>query len=188
MVTPIATATNTAGPPINVGSDPRRIAITPDGKTAYVAAYRSDTVTPIATATNTAGPPINVGSNPGAIAITPDGRTAYVLNSDDGGPGTVTPIATATNTAGPPITTGNGPYYIAITPATVIRAPAFASSSAATAAYGARFSFTVTTTGSPHPGSPGPAGCPRAYGLRTTGTARPRSPGNPGRELPGCTR
>ena len=35
-VTPIATATNTAGTPITVGSDPDAIAITPDGKTAYV--------------------------------------------------------------------------------------------------------------------------------------------------------
>src|ERR1019366_7975036 len=36
-VTPIATATNTAGTPITVGSQPTVIAITPDGKTAYVA-------------------------------------------------------------------------------------------------------------------------------------------------------
>ena len=36
-MTPIATATNTAGPPITVGSGPDAIAITPDGKTAYVA-------------------------------------------------------------------------------------------------------------------------------------------------------
>ena len=70
-MTPIATATNTAGPPITVGSDPVAIAITPDGKTAYVTNRGSGTVTPIATATNTAGPPITVGSDPSAIAITP---------------------------------------------------------------------------------------------------------------------
>ena len=61
-MTPIATATNTAGPPITVGNDPDDIAITPDGKTAYVANSGSGTVTPIATATNTAGPPITVGN------------------------------------------------------------------------------------------------------------------------------
>ena len=44
---------------------PVAIAITPDGKTAYVANFGSGTVTPIATATNTAGPPIPVGSSPG---------------------------------------------------------------------------------------------------------------------------
>ena len=35
-VTPIATATNTAGKPIRVGAVPQAIAMTPDGKTAYV--------------------------------------------------------------------------------------------------------------------------------------------------------
>ena len=105
-------------------------------------------MTPIATATNTAGPPITVGSEPDAIAITPDGKTAYAANF---GSGTVTPIATATNTAGPPITVGSEPIAIAITPATVTRAPVFTSRSAATAAYGAAFSFMVTTTGSPAP-------------------------------------
>ena len=35
-MTPINTATNTAGTPITVGSRPGAIAITPDGKTAYV--------------------------------------------------------------------------------------------------------------------------------------------------------
>ena len=63
----------------------------------------------------------------------------------------MTPIATATNTAGPPITVGSEPIAIAITPATVTRAPVFTSRSAATAAYGAAFSFMVTTTGSPAP-------------------------------------
>ena len=115
-VTPIATATNTAGSPITTGNQPFDIAITPNGKTAYVAngAYVGPgTVTPIATATNTAGPPITTGTEPQDIAITPDGKTAYVTNA---GSGTVTPIATATNTAGPPITVGSGPFDDAITP------------------------------------------------------------------------
>ena len=111
-VTPIATATNTAGTPITVGSLAAGIAITPNGKTAYVASQGSGTVTPIATATNTVGTPITVGHGSDAIAITPNGRTAYVANYT----GTVTPIATATNTAGTPITIGNEPAAIAITP------------------------------------------------------------------------
>ena len=65
-MTPIATATNTAGPPITTGDNPDAIAITPDGKTAYVVNADSGTVTPITTATNTAGPPIPVGSDPAA--------------------------------------------------------------------------------------------------------------------------
>ena len=94
-VTPISTATDTPGRPITVGAFPFAIAITPDGKTAYVVIAGSGTVTPIATATNTPGHPIPVGREPLAIAITPDGRTAYVVSC---GPNTVTPIATTTNT------------------------------------------------------------------------------------------
>src|SRR5215467_10300818 len=61
-VTPIRTATNTALPPIKVGDYPQAIAITPDGKTAYVVNSGSypGTVTPIRTATNTSLPPIKV--------------------------------------------------------------------------------------------------------------------------------
>src|SRR5262249_56804877 len=93
-VTPTRTATNTALPPINAGDNPDAIAITPHGKTVYVAnyVYRGGTVTPIRTATKTALPPIKTGRSPAAIAITPDGKTAYVVNFDSG---TVTPIRTA---------------------------------------------------------------------------------------------
>ena len=46
------------------------IAITPDGKTAYVAT--AGAVIPISTATNKPGTPIHVGpGSPAAIAITP---------------------------------------------------------------------------------------------------------------------
>ena len=88
-VTPIATATNTPGKPIQVGvaddlpDRPGGIAITPDGKTAYIANVDSGTVTPITMATNTTGEPIRVGKAPGPIAITPDGKTAYVANGAD---------------------------------------------------------------------------------------------------------
>ena len=70
-MTPISTATNRPGTPIKVGHGPDGIAITPDGKTAYVANYYSDTVTPILTATNTTERSIKVGRGPGPIAITP---------------------------------------------------------------------------------------------------------------------
>ena len=107
-VIPISTTTNTAGKRIRVGKEPDAIAITPDGRTAYVAGLGSGTVTPIATATNTPGPAIRVGrANAGlvAIAITPDGQTAYVVN-DGTSPGTVVPISTATDRAGKPISVG----------------------------------------------------------------------------------
>jgi YVTN family beta-propeller protein len=106
-VTPINTATNTAGTPIKTGPAPFAVAMaaTPDSRTVYVVNEDPGTVTPINTATNTAGKNIKVGVTPGAIVVTPDGKTAYVLNLAQGDPGkgTVTPIDTATNTTGKPI-------------------------------------------------------------------------------------
>jgi len=110
-VVPITTATNTAGKPINVGAVAESIAITPDGKTAYVPNSRSGTVTAISTVTNTAEAPIKVGTGPVAVAFTPDGKTAYVVSL---GADTVTPISTATNTPGKPIRAGIRPYAIVV--------------------------------------------------------------------------
>ena len=45
-VTPINTATNTTEPVIGVGADPQKVAITPNGATAYVTNRGSNTVTP----------------------------------------------------------------------------------------------------------------------------------------------
>jgi DNA-binding beta-propeller fold protein YncE len=73
-VTPIATGTNTPGPPITVGGGPAAIAVTPDSKTVYVVNYGSGktagTVTPITIATNQAGRPVHVGQGVVTIAIT----------------------------------------------------------------------------------------------------------------------
>ena len=81
-----------AGEPIKVDVGPELIAITPNGKTAYVAVLSSRRVIPINTATNTAGKPIKVGLGPDFIAFTPNGETAYVANYNSG---TVTPIRSA---------------------------------------------------------------------------------------------
>src|SRR5437763_5900872 len=59
-VTPVVTATNKTLPPIVAKGVPAAIAITPDGKTAYIA-YNSGTVIPIRTATNKTLRPIKVG-------------------------------------------------------------------------------------------------------------------------------
>jgi YVTN family beta-propeller protein len=112
-VTPVNLVTRKAGRAIGVGADPDAIAVTPDGKTAYVANSGSGTVTPISTVTGTAGPVIAVGTDPQAVTVTPDGKTAYVLNS---GSDTVTPIAVATGAAGPAIPVGASPRAMALTP------------------------------------------------------------------------
>jgi DNA-binding beta-propeller fold protein YncE len=131
LVIPISTATNKAGHPIKVGSDHfiNQIAITPDGKTAYVVTLPpvpGNVVIPISTATHKAGKPIRFGSDchpvvEGGysfttfdfIAITPDGKTAYVACGS-----AVVPVSTATNTAGKPIHVPPNtiPQAIAITP------------------------------------------------------------------------
>jgi hypothetical protein len=87
-VVPVQVATGTVGPPIEPGLSakfggsppeflPVALAITPDGKTAYVVAPDGDTayvstggpVIPIQVATNIPGPPIYAGSGSGYIAI-----------------------------------------------------------------------------------------------------------------------
>ena len=75
-MTPIRTATDTALKAINVGNSggsAMLIAITPDGKTAYV---RSGVhVVPINTSTDTAGKPVDIPfSQDMAMAITPNGK------------------------------------------------------------------------------------------------------------------
>ena len=69
-MTAISTATNTVAKTIKARYA-NAIAITPNGKTAYVTTAR-DLVIPIRTASNTPGAAIKVGQLPVAIAITPD--------------------------------------------------------------------------------------------------------------------
>lgn len=115
----ISTVAGTAGRPVRVKPGPVAMAITPDGKTLYVASagnhHGPGWVTPISVATGKAEPPIAVATAPSSMAITPNGKTLYVL--DIGGPArTVTPITVATNTARSPITVGPAPAVLAITP------------------------------------------------------------------------
>jgi YVTN family beta-propeller protein len=112
-VTPINLATNKPGAEIKVGSVPQRVAITPDGKTAYVTNDLFNSVTPINLATNTPGTEIKVGAGPIGIGITPDGKTAYVCN---GGANSVTPIEVATNKPGTEIKVGETPKSCVVSP------------------------------------------------------------------------
>jgi YVTN family beta-propeller protein len=133
-VTPVSTATNTAGPLIELGptavatwasGSAQIMAVTPNGQALYVAynrlgGTRISYVVPISTATNTALPRIDTARGLNSIAITPDGTTAYVTrdryrNGFDI-PGQIVPINTATNTAGRGILVGLRPTVIGITP------------------------------------------------------------------------
>ena len=129
VAVPIDTVTHTAGPEIEVETDPTlgigserwSIAITPDGATAYVGSVltppppftNQGMVIPIDLATDTPGPRISTGGSPKDIAITPDGATAFVAGDVTN---SVIPIDIATNTPEAPITVGDSPTGIAITP------------------------------------------------------------------------
>ena len=122
-VTPISTATNTAGKPIPIKHvafplAPNLMVITPDGKTLY--AVGNTTVTPISTATNTAGTTIHVAPRLGTdstVAITPDGRTVYVGGLSLRNTGNfVVPVSTATGAVGKAIVVRGDPYSMAVAP------------------------------------------------------------------------
>lgn len=107
IITPISVATNKAGAQIaapSVGSleGVGAIAITPNGKTAYLAGGSTGAVTPVNVATNKPARAIQLATpaDAEAIAITPYGKTAYVA---EGGTGMITPINLTTGTAGQPI-------------------------------------------------------------------------------------
>ena len=114
-VVPIATATDRPGRPIAVGTAPQAIAITPNGKRAYVLngidaattpATTPATVTPIDLATGTALRPIKVGTLPLSMTMSPNGKLLYVVDSSQSNPGepsAITPVATATDTPAPAI-------------------------------------------------------------------------------------
>jgi YVTN family beta-propeller protein len=91
-------------------SYPLGIAISPDGKTAYVVLDNNDTLTKIdlTQATPVEGPEIRVGNVPHSVVISPDGSTAYVSNeggriataSDFQGYSNGTPVVAAYPTGG----------------------------------------------------------------------------------------
>jgi YVTN family beta-propeller protein len=66
-VSVIATASNTVGATVAVGTDPVGVAVTPDGSKVYVANNEPNTVSVIATASNTVTGTIAVGSGPFAF-------------------------------------------------------------------------------------------------------------------------
>jgi YVTN family beta-propeller protein len=84
---------------IAVGRRPFGVAITPDGRRAYVASHGVPSVSVIDTATNRVTATISTGPYPFAVDITPDGSRVYLTHSSFfTGQGSVSVISTATNT------------------------------------------------------------------------------------------
>ena len=99
---------------ISVGQAPTGVAISPDGRHAYITNQNSANVSVIDTVRNTITAAVSVGSRPFGVTTTPDGRHAYVTNF---GSNTVSVIDTLTNTVATTIPVGSFPGAVAITPA-----------------------------------------------------------------------
>lgn len=116
----IDTATNTMVSTIPISDYATDVAITPNGRYAYVTHYYSGTVSVIDTATNTVVDSLvpMAGYTANAVAISPNGSRAYVANylNDGTGTGIVSVIDTATNTVVSTISVGNYPHAVAFTP------------------------------------------------------------------------
>ena len=74
------------GPVPAGGDDPRSIALSPDGKSAYVTNFFGNTISqydidPVSGGLSPKSPAtVAAGFRPDSIVVTPDGRSAYVVN------------------------------------------------------------------------------------------------------------
>jgi YVTN family beta-propeller protein/parallel beta-helix repeat protein len=112
-VSGIDIATGTVITKVKVGGAPKEIAITPNGKTAYVTNYWHGNISVIDTATNTVTTTVLLRADPFGVAVTPDGKKVYVTNGDSNN---VSVIDTDTNTVTAIVPVGNRPESIAVTP------------------------------------------------------------------------
>src|SRR5438132_1152348 len=127
-VSVIETGTNTVATTVTAGTGPQAVAITPDGRVAYVGKLTSSDVSVSNAATNTVAATVAVGFGPFGVAITPNGAFAYVTAFGDRcANGGVWVISTATNavvatvplagcTTGVAIAPDGALAYVAITP------------------------------------------------------------------------
>jgi YVTN family beta-propeller protein len=76
----VSTRSITPAATIPVGTGPWGVAVTSDGRHAYVTNSSSNNVSVIDTASNTVTATIPLGTNPRGVAMTPDGRHAYITN------------------------------------------------------------------------------------------------------------
>jgi YVTN family beta-propeller protein len=101
---------------IQVQSNPLGVAFTPDGTSAYVVNFDSNSVSVVDTASQTVVATVQVQSQPVgvAMALTSNGTFAYVTNN---GSNTVSVIAAGGSpTVVQTINVGAGPHWVAVTP------------------------------------------------------------------------
>jgi YVTN family beta-propeller protein len=96
-----------------IAGAPAAVAVSPDGRRAYVADQASNSVIVVDTQNSTIVTHIPVGNLPWRIAASPDGRSVYVTNINDG---TLSLIDTATNIQTNTIFTDSSPAAVAFSP------------------------------------------------------------------------
>jgi YVTN family beta-propeller protein len=83
VVVTVLSVSNSFAKTISVGRNPGAVAISPDGKTLYVANRDDHTISILSTGSAESIGRVEVGGAPGTIAVSPDGRTAYVALAID---------------------------------------------------------------------------------------------------------
>ena len=110
---------------VGTGNQPRGIAVTPDGKSAYVANQGLDNVSQytIDSLTGALSPKtpqhVAAGDGPSGVAVAPDGKSAYVTNrfSNTVSQYNIDPPTGALSPKTPAaVATGSGPFDVAVTP------------------------------------------------------------------------
>lgn len=105
------------GGPIAAGDAPAAVAVTPDGRHAYVTNSRVNQVSVVVLGVRALHNAIPVGPGPAGLAVTPDGTRVYVADQGNlGDPSTVSVISTATNQVIASPLGSIGPSDIAISP------------------------------------------------------------------------
>jgi YVTN family beta-propeller protein len=109
----INTATNTVADTTNVGGAPQGVAVTPDGKKAYVTDPANNRIDVIDTATNNITATLNVNVWPIGVAVNPAGTKAYVTNLRSS---TISVVDIATNSFTAWVNVGYHPRGVTVTP------------------------------------------------------------------------
>ncbi len=109
----IDTATDAVIAKLPVGLHPAHVALTPDGRFAYITNGGDDSVTVIDATARKFVATIPVGKFPHGLRFAPDGRHAYVANLK-GGTVSVIDVASHKETAQIPV--GKGPAQVGFTP------------------------------------------------------------------------
>jgi YVTN family beta-propeller protein len=101
---------------VPVGALPAGVAVSPDGRDAYIAQGGDHAVSVFDTSTNTITTTVALpaGSSPRGVALTPNGQLLYI--ADGGGSNSVSVLDTRTNQIVASVPVGSQPVSVTVTP------------------------------------------------------------------------